>query len=629
MADWLLKASGVEMARVGRKAPVSSWLLSVAEVLPLPHRSPRPYTVGEAVAELGAYAQAIDSTKWKKSPADKNRESLRAEIQAQSVKLGERLRFLLTPLLGDLHDDSDQNAAIATVARFAEAWHSEDAIASSFEDLCDAAKDSRTTGDALRSLAANLAAQIGPAAHGSFSPLSNAADALAKTEDDSARRSETPMPTPLTEARRLEMAKTALMDAPEGQVTVWLVYYRATLSGMRAVAGPMTFLRPEWALPNAFGDGQQHFAERAELQELRTQVRWLDQLHDEALKMENRLVLVRIDLGERQFAGAIEEARRRIDAVLSVAVKAGGVSWQSAGADTVLLNGIVRSSAIRLNLRNNPEFVDEYGMEATAEALTSVAEQLGDALASQPMPEDLVEALISLREARMTDHRDIRFYGARPTTPRVATALEDHAMELIASLLDVHPEELAITLQKHETLLRADREVATQLTAPFHGAWAEERHEGRDELQREIVAYRNGHSEVSIAKAVDRERKIRALPMSDLQRADFENALAICTKPELEQGLLDETWRRTSVLRARHRRVRNAVSHGLPLDRTTLNSVRDYAESTSVAALDIALTWFKSGEKGATLLEREKDSWSERMDRIGRGISWRQTEESK
>ena len=47
------------MVRVGSTATVSDWLLSVAEVLPLPHRAVPPYTLGEAVAELGAYALAV------------------------------------------------------------------------------------------------------------------------------------------------------------------------------------------------------------------------------------------------------------------------------------------------------------------------------------------------------------------------------------------------------------------------------------------------------------------------------------------------------------------------------------------------------------------------------------------
>lgn len=127
---------------------------------------------------------------------------------------------------------------------------------------------------------------------------------------------------------------------------------------------------------------------------------------------------------------------------------------------------------------------------------------------------------------------------------------------------------------------------------------------------------------VSVAKAVAHQAEIRALPMSDLQRADLEDALAICTDPERERQLLDEMWREASLLRARHRRVRNAVNHGLPLNVTTLNSIRDYADATSGAALNIALSWFKNGEPGASLLRQEENAWAGRMDRISHGLSW-------
>jgi hypothetical protein len=109
--------------------------------------------------------------------------------------------------------------------------------------------------------------------------------------------------------------------------------------------------------------------------------------------------------------------------------------------------------------------------------------------------------------------------------------------------------------------------------------------------------------------------------MSDLQRADFEDSLAICTAPARERRLLDEMLREAGLLRDRHRRVRNAVNHGLPLNVTTLNSIRDYADHTSSTALNIALTWFKDGDPGETLLQREEGARAERIDRIDHDLS--------
>lgn len=622
MPKWTQPTIGDEVVRVQPTARVSDWLLSVAEVLPLPHRAVSPYTLGEAVAELGDYAQAVGALNWKSPPSKKNRGSLRNEIEAQSETLGERLGALIASVLNDLRDDSDPEAVVAAAARFNEAWHSEMAVTDAFRDLCEAAKVPGMTSRALRKLSAIIASQVGPAAHGTFSLLSHTADALVNTEEDLARWRNAPLVEPLTEAHRLEMATDVLVAAPAGRIIVWTVYYRAIVSRMREVAGPMTFLRADWALPKAFDIELNDFPERAELRQIRKDVRWLDDLHVESLKPENRLALVRVDLGERQVAGAVDEARRRVNAVLSVAVEAGGTSWQSAGVAAVLLDGEVRSSSLGLNLREAPALDDDsYGMGATAEILSTIADQLGDALTKGPMPEHLVEALTSLREARMTDHRDVLFNGARRVTPRVATALEDHAMELIASVLGVHPATLATALQRREALVQADRQIADQLMAPFKEAWSREHFEGRQELEGKISDYSSGGREVSVAKVVAFQAEIRTLPMPDLQRADFEDSLAICTDPARERQLLDEMWREASLLRDRHRRVRNAVNHGLPLNVTTLNSIRDYADHTSSTALNIALTWFKNGDPGETLLQREESAWAKRMDRSDHDLS--------
>jgi len=64
------------------------------------------------------------------------------------------------------------------------------------------------------------------------------------------------------------------------------------------------------------------------------------------------------------------------------------------------------------------------------------------------------------------------------------------------------------------------------------------------------------------------------------------------------------------------------VNHGLPLDETTLNSVREFADATSSTALNMALTWFKSGTTGEILIRREEAAWSDRTARIDRGESW-------
>lgn len=138
--------------------------------------------------------------------------------------------------------------------------------------------------------------------------------------------------------------------------------------------------------------------------------------------------------------------------------------------------------------------------------------------------------------------------------------------------------------------------------APFKDTWSREHRQGRRELEQKIFDYSDDPPTVFVVKAVGLRAELRALAMSDLERADLEDALAICTDPEREQRLLDEMWHEASLLRARHRRVRDAVNHGVPLNLTTLNSVRNYADATSGTALNIALSWFKNGGPEASLI---------------------------
>lgn len=617
------------MVRVQPTAEVSDQLRSVAAVLPLPHRAAAPYSLGEAVAELGSYAQAVGSSGWTTRAARGNRDSLWHEIAAQAQTVGPRVDRLIADTLQDLRDE-DPNVVRSTAEQFATKWHSKAAITDAFQDLCDAANTPGVTSGMLRRQSKIIASQIGAASVGAFSPLQRAADALVDTEEYMAPRLKKTPPPNLTESDRLEEAVSILTSAPTGRVVVWLAYYRATVYGMRQSAASMTFLRAEWALPDDYDVDHNDFPERAELRRIQPEVRWMEEMREESRNPENRLVLVRVDLGDRQLAGSLEEARRQVEGILSIAVEAGGTSWRSAGVSTVLLDGEIRNFSFGLRVQDEtPRVGDNYGIGATAEVLKDVLSHLSDALAKGPMPDRLIEALASLREARMVDHRDVIFHGARRVSPRVATALEDHAMELFASVLQVRAIDLATALQRREALDRADRQIAGQLMTPFNESWALEHHDGRRQLEDEISEYSSdGTRLVSIAKAIGSQTELRALPMTRLELADLNAAIATCIDPARERALLDEIWCETGVLRNRLRRVRNAVNHGLPLHYASLESVREYADATSRVALNIALSWFKTGTPGAVLLQREQDAWNNRIERTNQGRNWVSEHES-
>lgn len=612
------------MSRIRPDAPVSEWMASVATVLPHRYQQPAPYTLAEAFAELGAVASSAAPSDWSRNGSvQKTCKQLLIELDTHRAVLGEHLGTRVDGLFAAIRDPASQESVVDACATFNDVWHAEVAITDAFTDLCDAAKTPHATSTRLRQLSEILASQMGAEGTSHFSPLRDAADALVATAEELALRRWDTVQPPLDEEQRVRLAREMLTVSPVGHVVVWAVYSRATVWGMRTALGPVTALRPDWALPNAFGEGVQDFPERAELQAIRPHVRWLDESHTKSLETEDHIALVRVDLGTRHAAGAPEEARRLVDALLGIPVTRGGVSWRDTGTFAVLLDGDVRMSSLGRGKTVEATYEDSYGIGVTAEILHETAEQLGQSFDNAPMPDPLLEALSALREARMTDHRDVRFYGARPTAPRFATALEDHAMELIASVLSVRPDALAKALAVGYGVELFESTVLSQLMSPFYRGAMTEAHAQRQQLEDVVSRFdRGGVRVVDVAKVVAHQADIRELPMTALQRADFEDALLACTSPEREAQLLDSGHHEAELLRARHRRVRNAVNHGLPLAATTLGSVRAYAEATSQTALDFALTWFIGERTGAELLSQETRLRSDRLARIARGESW-------
>jgi hypothetical protein len=531
------------------------------------------------------------------------------------------LRKRFEAILDEVVVVKTQQDVIALAKRFDAIWASNDTIIAGFRDLCDAARSKDATTLALRPLADVIASRIGPAARGGFSVLSGAVDALLRTNARLERWESDPLPSPLTEYDRVELALNRLLAAPAGHVVVWLAYARA-ITDMRMVSGPVTFLRADWALPNAYGDGLIDFPERDELRAIRKHAGWLDELHEASLKVENRIVLVRVDLGVRAAPGALEEAHQRVEAILSIAVTSGGASWLDTDARLLLLDGSVRLSTGLPDLHEPTDLRDTFGMGSTAEVVTDVIKAFNIPLSSRSMPETLQEALASLREARMTEHRDVMFYGVRKVTPRIATALEDHAMELLAAALKSPAKAFADALRLHETVRQGRQLAVRDLLAPFTRDWSDDDQKARDDLEQRLVNYQRGVRLVSLPAVVTHVEEIRALPMSDLQRADFEAAFELCVDPAVERSFFEHMDARTRVLQARHRRVRNAINHGLPLNVSALHSVREYAERTSGKALNLALNWFIQDDDGPDCVARVADVWGSRMRRIDAGFNW-------
>lgn len=609
------------------------WMQSVAELLPTPHKGPLPFTLGEAVAELGLWAGTARAESWANRG---NRESLDHDVEITLAVTGPKLRAVVDDLLPMLRTSAGRPAILQATAEFSERWQQPAAVLAAFSDLCAMAAETHPVWD-LHSKAEILASQIG-AGQGAWSLLNDASrmlDGEPHPVEIKHWLGEDSGPGDLTPSQRLEISSKILTGEPAtGEITVWLVYRRANVS-FRVAAGPITFLRADWAVPNATHADGQEFDERDELRGLLEGPLFPSEaelLGEDAAS--EQYVLVRVDLGCRRAAGASDVATRLVESLLNIAVGSGGVSWVNTGTSVTLVDGHRRSSTFgAARRRERAEYQDTYGMNATADLLDHWAQRLDAALSSSAMSDFLVEALAAVREASMVDHRDVTLSNARPVTPRVAVALEDHAVELIASLAQMTPEDLVSALQDDEVDHQWDLMVLNGLLAPL----AEHRRTSPATEDLAGLGYwlapfdPSGSRVVHLDRVWESRSRLREVEVSPAVGATLERSLAAISSPAEEEVLLERAQRLVQTLRNRHRRVRNAVTHGNPVTSAAISSVRDFSDRLAHRAVNLALHSFATGETVSEVIaasdaDRQADraamsSGTSRRDRIAAKVA--------
>lgn len=467
-------------------------------------------------------------------------------------------------------------------------------IGAAFRDLCAFAQTHDATITALEPRARIIASQLGEAARG-FGVLSEISNLLSAEPDDwqiERIRAQDELFVDDSSSARLAAAQRLLEEDPaSGDVVVWCLYRRARVP-WRTSAGPITFLRAVSAIQYATGEEEGIFPEQDELRVLLEQSVGFDA--DQILEHEEsgeNFVFVRVDLGVRSPHGAATDAEQRTDALLNIAAGAGGVSWVFTGTSVTLLDGAIAGGRLGSNYARRTPFTDSYGMGATSELVESWSTQLDTALSNGPMPGALMEALGAVTEARLTDHRDVHFYDARPVTPRVATALEDHALEQVATLAQLKPEKLMNELMAEEAGRAWDRWVAGAVTAPLnYREETAEQHREREAVERAICRHSSyGIREVDLRKAWEARDALRKLARVPAVRADLEEALLAISNPAEEKRTRARILAATELVRLRHRRIRNAVAHGNPASPAGIGSIRNYSDSVASDALSLAL----------------------------------------
>lgn len=244
-----------------------------------------PFTLGEAIDEYGRWARYARQKAWKFPP---NIESLQLDLDQLAAEIGPRLSEIIQILLKELRAVTDRTDIADSAMRFMEVWQHPDSSIAAFRDLYEAASLPGARGRDLRKLGAILISQLGPAARGNWSILSEVADALTGASQEMQLRGGLGEYTPASEITaegRLLLAEDLLgTQPPIGEVVVWLFYYRAIVS-LRTEMGPITFLRANWAIPKALQDDT--FPESSELRTILENERWSADIKEASTKLGN------------------------------------------------------------------------------------------------------------------------------------------------------------------------------------------------------------------------------------------------------------------------------------------------------------------------------------------------------
>lgn len=578
------------------------WMRSVADVLSVT-RSTHSFTLGEAVAELGLWANTARNDSWKNLG---NRRTLFRDVKIAGEALGPRLRTHVSDLLQDLGEEANRQTVGETASLFATRWHQTESIRASFRDLCEVAIDRDSDIRNLKPKADILASQVGGSlgdgtlGTASFVLFGNISHSEITFWLD--KETITDNPTPTNRLREAERLLTS--NAEQGQITVWLLYRHGQVD-RRITAGTVTLFDAEWALHEAKHTEDGIFEEQEELRSLQESQCWFNEemLFDNNGSRES-YALARVNLGYRPLEGSVDEAIHRVEALLSIVVGAGGSNWTYTGVCTARVDGRLQVNSVSANPRNDYHFYNATEGRKTYEILRLWTSKLDDALSISEMPELLVEALRTFREANIINRYDSSLPYEPVVTSKIATALEDHVIELIASLAGLTPEHLISALEARETDYLWQDLIFDSLLAPLsHNHNKPEILKEVESIKRDITRTDSSGTQHLVLKNIWKEQsRLRALPISLAVRNEFQYGLAVISSADLEMTSRDYVRQSITLIRMRHRRVRNAITHGNPLTSAAVNSVRAFSERMARTAIGFALDSFIAGETLAECL---------------------------
>lgn len=590
---------------------------------------PLPLVVSE-IAEWVKLASGVEA--W--APR-KGRASLETDLRVSRDAMGPSLSTLLTaplsvfesafaqlitssrPILEQppaARTDATWSAMSSAAADLLVALTARDAVQASWDDLVATAQDRTLARREYRPIAELLHEQLQRRGHSAdriFDELVSIVAFGRDAGDVPLGANDTPIDGRLTKAR--DLIGTPAKQEP---TVVWLGYKGRVRQ--RLEAGRVTFYDAHWTVPNA-DPHRFDFPHKEEL--------WKLVQYGHTFRVARRIdeesdvdTLVRVDLGTRTAAGAIERAAAIVDVILSVSIhRAGGTRPQLTQSE--LLRSGRQVGGGRHAIRRDGGFPDDsYGASITSEAIVRHGPRIAEALAREELPRFLAAAIEVQTTADHPFSRDMALRKPSEADINSVISLTDRVVQHVAAHAAITPDSLFAILGArwpHSRWL-SDLQTAAHMCLLGLG----NHRKLLDELTREWMS---DHSKQPwILLLADRAEDFLLLCRLDHERAWISRMFASVTDHAIYRALIEEYDAEGSVLDARRRRVRNALAHGNPTSPAAVKSVIDYVRFLSSTALSLAIESFVTGTPPLEALEERTDEFAAMTSGQDAATYWRE-----
>lgn len=594
------------------------WLKALVSSLDRHHGVSTVLPLTVIVSEIAEWVQLASGLEaWRPGP---NRDSLRLDLEESVEAIGSALRtqiaaplsafeFAFSRLISSpravleqppgTRTDSVWTAVSSSATDLLAALKTDDAVRASWDDLVATAQDRTLAGREHRPIAELLFEQLQRRGHRAEEVLFDLVSIVAfgrDPDDVPLGEKDTPLDERLTNARTF-----VATPAEEEPTVVWLGYKGRIHQHLEA--GRVCFYDALWAVPNA-EPGRFEFSHKAELWEL---VQYGHTFRVAKLVGEESDVdtLVRVDLGTTTVAGAVERAIAIVDVIMSVSIhRAGGIRPQLAQFE-VLRSGR-RAGGGHHAVRKEPGFAnDTYGAGITTEAIGQHGPRIAEALAREELPRFLVAALEVQTTADHPFSRDMALRKPSEADISSVIPLTDRVVQHVGAYAALDPSHLFSILGERWAHARWVTDL--QRAAGMCQLGGNDRSELLTELTREWLS--EHPKQPWLLFLADRADDFLSLCRVEHERAWITRMFASISDHAIYRTLLEEYTAEGVVLDARRRRVRNALVHGNPTNFAVVQSVREYAEFVSGAALNLALESFVEGTSPAVALAERSDEF--------------------